>query len=118
MLHGAGRGRSFGIFGGRTAEDRMAAGLGRLARTARRSGRCVVVLPPRAPITASVASRFARRLRAVAQRRGCRTASVWEHVLDRPGRRIGDQLHPSVAGVRAMTRPLLPVLPVRQRATR
>lgn len=97
-------------FGDRRAEDRMAAGLTHLAQVARGTGRCTVVLPPRAPIIASVADRMTARIARVGRAAGCHVGDPWRQVLDQPGYRAADDLHPTAAGVRAMADALLPEL--------
>ena len=92
------------------ALERMSAGLGRLARLARRSGACVVVLPPRFAATAAVAVEVATRQRRVAAAHGCRVVASAERALDPPGLRGPDGLHPSPAGARRLAETLLPAL--------
>jgi lysophospholipase L1-like esterase len=93
------------------ALDRLEAGLRELMRTARRSGTCLLALPPRVPLVPIwVATRVEQAMASFAAAEGCAVTPRLRDALQAPDALVEDGLHPSPTGVRRLAGALAPLL--------
>ncbi len=90
-------------------------GLRRLGRLARRSGSCVILVPPRFGTLGAAVDEVSDRIRATAATAGCATSDALVRELDAPADRLADGVHPTPSGVARLADALLPVITTRLR---